>query len=450
MPAPRATAMSRWELAAETIAVKIRWFGLLFGFLVVQLDEQSAAHRGILYTLLGLGTAYVLLDTVDSVRGRVFLGRWPLLISLMEALFIGLLCFYHDGLDSPFRYYYLLSLICCAIRHPPRVTYATCALHCLSYGLLYLTEPQGRELNLVLTLVMLFWVTWAGSAMAWLLKRVGEHLGRLNAALEQNQAQLEARIAERTRELHEAQAHVLHQEKMAAFGLLAAGIAHEVGNPLTSISSLVQLLQKCDADDYTREKLSLVNGQLHRIQTTLRELVNFSRPASNRQARVDLRDILQEALNIAKYYTGPGGRSGKRRTIEVHLADDLPPLWGVRDQLVQVFLNLILNAVDATARGGRIDIRAERGADAVVVTVHDDGPGVAPEHAPRLFQPYFTTKKYGTGLGLFVTRKLLADHEGTVECTSAPGRGTAFRVCLPVAVGGNGSAADEPVLTGDC
>jgi signal transduction histidine kinase len=435
-----AASLSRWELAAETIAVKIRWFGLVVGYALVNLHHPPAAHAAVLNAILALGACYALLDTACSLRGRVFLGSWPLLISLMEALFISLLCFYHDGLDSPFRYYYLLSLICCAIRHPPRVTYATCALHCLSYGLLYLTAPEGRELNLVLTLVMLFWVTWASAAMARLLKGVGEHLGRLNTALEENQAHLEARIAERTRELQEAQAHVLHQEKMAAFGLLAAGIAHEVGNPLTSISSLVQLLQKRDADDYTREKLSLVNGQLHRIQTTLRELVNFGRPASDRQGRVELRDILQEALNIAKYYTGPGGRSGKRRAIEVHLPEHLPPLWGVRDQLVQVFLNLILNAVDATTRGGRIDIRAEHSADTVVVTVHDDGLGIAPEHAARLFQPYFTTKKYGTGLGLFVTRKLLANHGGTVEFTSAPGRGTTFRVCLPIAVDGAESA----------
>ena len=134
---------------------------------------------------------------------------------------------------------------------------------------------------LILTLVVLGWVTWASDAMALLLKRVGDHLGELNAALRENQAQLEARIAERTRELQESQAHVLHQEKMAAFGLLAAGIAHEVGNPLTSISSLVQMLQKRhNGDEYSREKLALVLGQLQRIQTTLRELINFSRPAS--------------------------------------------------------------------------------------------------------------------------------------------------------------------------
>src|SRR5204863_8261797 len=111
------------------------------------------------------------------------------------------------------------------------------------------------------------------------------HLARLNVTLREDQAQLEARIAERTSQLQEAQAHLLHQEKMAAFGLLAAGIAHEVGNPLMSISSLVQMLQRRDCDGYTREKLSLVNGQLQRIQGTLRELVNFSRPTTTDRTR---------------------------------------------------------------------------------------------------------------------------------------------------------------------
>src|SRR5207253_8169789 len=133
--------------------------------------------------------------------------------------------------------------------------------------------------------VVLVWVTWAAGAMARMLRRAGAELGALNAALRENQALLETRITERTRELEESQAQVLHQEKMAAFGLLAAGIAHEVGNPLTSISSLVQMLQRRDCGDYAREKLSLVSGQLQRIQTTLRELINFSRPASSERTR---------------------------------------------------------------------------------------------------------------------------------------------------------------------
>ncbi|MBL8797477.1 MAG: two-component sensor histidine kinase, partial [Planctomycetia bacterium] len=211
----------RWELAAEHIAVKIRWFGLLIGYVLVQVGEPR--DRAVLHGILALGAGYALLDTWYSLRGKVFLGREPLVISCMEALFIGLLCYFHDGLESPFRYYYLLSIICCAFRYPYHVTLLTCILHAASYTLLYLALPateQGRVV-LILTLVMLGWVGWASNALALLLKRVGEHLAQLNAALWDNQAQLESRIEERTRQLQEAQAHLLHQEKMAAFGLLA-------------------------------------------------------------------------------------------------------------------------------------------------------------------------------------------------------------------------------------
>ncbi len=421
-----ATVPPRWELAAETIAIKIRWFGLLFGYALVNLGGPT--DRQVLNAILALGALYALLDTYYSLRGSVFLGRYPLSVSFMEALFIGLLCFFHGGLESSFRYYYFLSLICCAIRHSSRVTYLTCVLHCASWLLLYFALPldQRDPIALALTLVILAWVTWAGDAMALLLKRVGDHLGRLNEALRENQTHLEERIAERGRQLQEAQAHLLHQEKMAAFGLLAAGIAHEVGNPLTSISSLVQLLQRRDCDAYTCEKLALVNGQLLRIQGTLRELVNFSRPTTTERTRVAVTEVFDEALGIAKYYKGTS-----RRVIETHVAADLPPLHGARDQLVQVLLNLVLNAIDATGKGGHISLRAEQGESEVVITVRDDGHGIAPEHAGKLFRPYFTTKKHGTGLGLFVTRKLIADHGGTVECESPVEGGTLFRLRLP-------------------
>ncbi len=422
-------ASSPWELAAETIAVKIRWFGLLVGYVLVNLHPQDLNRQAVLNALLTLGLAYTLIDTYFSLRGRVFFGRSPLAVSGMEALFIGLLCYFDAGLNSPFRYYYFLSLICCAIRHASHVTYGTCALHCLSYGLLYLAlPPEGKRLvPFMLTLVILGWVTWASNAMALLLKRVGDYLSQLNHALQENKAELEERIAERTRELQEAQAHVLHQEKMAAFGLLAAGIAHEVGNPLTSISSMVQMLQHRASDSYTLNKLELVSGQLQRIRGTLRELIEFSRPASSERTRVALGDILDEALNIAKYYKRMRGRIPTPA-----LPLDLPPLFAVRDQLVQVFLNLVLNALDATNRDGRVELQVTRRAGGVEVCVRDSGSGIAPEHAARLFQPYFTTKKHGTGLGLFVTRQLIADHGGTVSFESHLGEGTTFRVFLPL------------------
>jgi len=421
--------LTPWELAAENIAVQIRWFGLLLGYLYI--NGGSGINRtDIPNAILGLGAIFTVTATIYFRMGRVLLGRYPLVISAMEAFFITLLCYFESGLDSAFRFYYLLSLICCAIRYSSWVTAVTCLLDCIGYTLLYHAQDPAYQnpFELFLMIVVLIWITWASTAMSDLLKGIGDHLSDMNQSLRKNQTMLEARIADRTRELQDTQALLLHQEKMAAFGLLAAGIAHEVGNPLTSISSIVQILEKRDLDEYTRERLRLVGGQLQRIQTILRELINFSRPASVERSRIHLAGIVQEALDIAKYY-----KDMKSRTIASEVPHTLPLLFGVRDQLVQVLFNLILNAIDATARGGKVTIRAVHDESHLLIEVEDNGSGISAEHQERLFTPYFTTKKQGTGLGLFVTYKLISEHGGQVKCESSTGSGTIFRIHLPIA-----------------
>jgi signal transduction histidine kinase len=421
------TDVPRWDLDAEAIVVKIRWFGLLLGFVYASLGP-AAEHRPILAAILIPGLLYTVLDTWFYRRRRVFLGDWPLVVSVMEALFIGLLCVCERDLESPFRYYYLLSLLCCALRHSRRVTIATFLLHGISYTLVLLAVPlrEGAAFSWLMMVVILGWATWASSSLGDLLKRVGDRMTALNAALRQHQAHLEDRIEERTRELQDTQAQLMHQDKMAGFGLLAAGIAHEVGNPLTSISTIVQVLERKNPDDYTRDKLALVGGQLARIQGIVRELTTFSRPASQERGRFALHEIVEEALNIAKYYKGT-----KTRTIRADVPHDLPVLCGVRDQLVQVVFNLVLNALDATGKGGLIEVTATRLDGHVEVAVRDDGTGIDPAHRERIFRPYFTTKKQGTGLGLFVTHKIVGEHGGAVDFESERGKGTTFRVRLP-------------------
>ena len=430
-PLSQPTQDFNWDLAAQAITLRIRWFGICVGYVLVNLiGGGDEANRSVLNAILVLGAAFALFDTFYSLRGRVFLSEWPLFVSLMEATFIGLLCHFDRGALSAFRFYYFLSLLVCAIRYAPAVTWSTFALHSISYATLALSRRiagADEVAALILTLIFMGWVTWASTSLAGLLKWAGWRLRQLNGALQENQSLLEHRISDRTKQLQESQAMLVQQEKQAAFGLLAAGIAHEVGNPLASISSLVQLLNRRNIDDETRTKLQLVDDQLRRIQRTLRELVDFSRPVVYERSRCDIHSVLDAALSIAKYY-----KRKKGKQIVIDYAQQIPFLMIVRDQLVQVFLNLILNAMDATAEGGTIEIRTSLDAGGLRIEVRDDGHGIPTDCLKRVFQPYFTTKETGTGLGLFVCRNIVEQNDGRIDLTETSSRGTTFTVWLAV------------------
>jgi signal transduction histidine kinase len=415
------------DLAIESIVVKIRWFGIVMGYVLVQ--SRTGLHNpSAVRAFLALGAGFAALDTAFYRMGEVFLKRVPLFISCMESVFIALLCYHDTGLSSPFRWYYLLSLICCAIRYRPAVAWLTFGGHCLS--LLSLATVLGLADEGIaggtLTITVMAWVTWASSALANLLKDQGARLEQLNAELEVHREALEERVAERTAALRASQARGIQQEKMAAFGLLAAGIAHEVGNPLAALSSLVQMLQRHNPDLYTAEKLELAARQLGRIERTIRELVDFSRPASTVVTRVRPGEAVEEALGIAKYY-----QRTKQRAISTDLAPDLPPVRAVRDHLTQVVLNLVLNAIDATEKGGRIHLSGRLDEGFIRLSIEDDGRGIGLADRCRLFQPFFTTKPHGTGLGLFVSRQIVEEMGGTLTYESTPGLGSTFIVRLP-------------------
>lgn len=430
-PPPRSWNRNEWDLAAEAITVRIRWFGLCVGYALVNLAwHVGNENQAILNAILTLGLAFSLVDTWYSLQGRVFLEKWPLLVSGMEALFIGLLCHFDQGLNSPFRFYYFLSLLVCAMRHSPVVTYLTLTGHTVSFMVLGLLLPRQTTslFDLSIMLILMGWVTWASTSLASLLKGARDRLSELNRRATLHQNELERRIAERTDQLQESQALVVQQEKQAAFGLLAAGIAHEVGNPLAAISSLVQLLQRRPQEEYTRERLQMVDDQMRRIRNILRELVNFARPAGTERRLCAIDEVIGEALNIAKYY-----KRMKGKQVVTNYPASLPVIRVVSDQLVQVLLNLVLNAMDATDEGGTITIGCIIEPDSLCVTVQDSGHGIAPEHVATVFQPYFTTKENGTGLGLFVSRRIMEQVlGGRIDLVETSSRGTTFAVRVPV------------------
>jgi two-component system, NtrC family, sensor kinase len=439
------TERSRWELAAESTVVKLRWCGIVMGYILVQ--TRTGLHDPwAVRAFLALGAGYAALDLAFWRMGEVILKGWPLLVSLMESVFIALLCYHDTGLDSPFRWYYLLSLICGSIRNRPAVAWWTLGFHAVSLlSLAWVLGVPGRPVPVpLLTLTIMAWVTWASSSLAGSLRAAGEEFARLNGELARAREDLERRVEERTSALRASQARVIQQEKMAAFGLLAAGIAHEVGNPLAALSSLVQMLKRRGPDAYTAAKLDLAGRQLQRIERTVRELVDFSRPASSKVGRVRVAEVVEEALGIAKYY-----QRTKQRSITTDVPADLPAVVVMRDYLTQVVLNLVLNAIDATEDQGKVHVEAHVEDDRLILSVEDDGRGISLADRCRLFQPFFTTKPHGTGLGLFVSRQILEDVAGQLDYRSELGQGSTFIVRLPLEPVGACGTGILPVASAD-
>ncbi len=223
---------------------------------------------------------------------------------------------------------------------------------------------------------------------------------------------------------------LMHSQKMESIGTLAAGIAHEVGNPLTSISSVVQVLLRTMSDEFARDKLGLVQTQVHRITKIIRDLVDFSRPSNYQLQPVDIVKSLADAVEIVKM-----GKKAKEITFITHVRDQIPLLTLVPDQIAQVFINILLNAVDALkGKKGVITSEFERDDARVRVAISDNGTGISQENLPKVFEPFFTTKPVGegTGLGLWVSYGIVRSFRGDITVQSEEGKGTSFAIVLPL------------------
>jgi signal transduction histidine kinase len=234
---------------------------------------------------------------------------------------------------------------------------------------------------------------------------------------------------ERLRQLNE---QLIRTEKLAAAGTLAAGVAHEVNNPLASISSLIQILQaRPDADDDAREMLRLISTQISRISHVLKDMMDFARVRPSSRTSLDIGKMIDASIRLANF-----DKRFSSLKVERVIEDNIPLVDADPDQIQQVFLNLLLNARDAMAGCGDLMIRACYDAymDSVAIEFTDTGPGIAPEDLPNIFDPFFTTKPTGsgTGLGLAVCYGIITAHGGRIEVKVNNGRGTKVEVVLPV------------------
>ena len=217
-------------------------------------------------------------------------------------------------------------------------------------------------------------------------------------------------------------------ERLAAMGTLAAGVAHEVNNPLASISSLVQMM-KASASDDDRQKLDIISSQIQRITRVTKDLTDFSRVRPAARSMVEINSVVESAIRLATFDT-----AFQQLELVREYGVDLPVVQADADQLQQVFLNLLLNARDAMADGGKLVVTTALDTTEIAVSIEDSGTGIDESVRKQLFDPFFTTKPAGkgTGLGLAVCYGIVTAHSGRIDVVSNNGQGTKFVVVLPV------------------
>ncbi|MEW6703084.1 MAG: ATP-binding protein [Bacteroidota bacterium] len=230
-------------------------------------------------------------------------------------------------------------------------------------------------------------------------------------------------------EFKRLQAQIDQSEKLAVIGQLAAGVAHEIGNPLTSISSLVQILQRRNHDQFMNEQLVNIKENIDRISKIVRELVDFSRPPSYETSSQDITDVIKTALGIVKY-----DKRVRKVKFETDLKNVLPNVNVAADQLLQVFVNILINALDAIEGNGMIIVKSNFDTKNVIVEIGDDGCGIEDTVVEKIFDPFFTTKDVGrgTGLGLSVSYGIIKRFKGEIKVRSKLNEGSTFTIVLPI------------------
>jgi signal transduction histidine kinase len=238
----------------------------------------------------------------------------------------------------------------------------------------------------------------------------------------------------------ELQFHLIQSSKLAAVGELASGTAHEINNPLSAIAVCVQEIAESIAaphhagdesfDAEITENLNYIKNEIHRCKRITTGLLNLARKSEHRRMAVDINHLLRNVVMLVKYKA-----RREQKEIRLSLGSDLPILQGEPDSLSQVFLNLILNAIEFTPAGPTIEVRSgKENEDFIFVEVIDQGFGIAPQNLDKIFQPFFTTKPfgYGTGLGLPISLRIVKHHGGRIEVDSKLNKGTIFKVVLPL------------------
>jgi signal transduction histidine kinase len=392
---------------------------LLFSALAWVSPTRGPAEIEVLTALAVLQVAAPRIRAFQSPRGNLVLISLKLLLGF---LLIGVT----GGIASSYYLILLLPVLSAATTLGPAGTAVFTALACLAYlafipvayNLGYILEGLYlRDLTLrVLFLPVVAYLTYS--------------LAEENRRAARRAEAAAAELAEANRRLLEAEASARRSERLAALGQLTAGLAHELRNPLgTMKASAEMLLDRTPADNtLVRELAEYISAEVDRTNSLITRFLEFARPAQLRKAPTDVHLVIDSVIErLDRELPGAAGRFHR------NYDPALPLIEADAEMLERVFFNLLRNALEASPPDALVTVKTRRAPHGVEIAVIDRGPGVPPEIREQIFNPFFTTKPGGVGLGLAISAKIVSDHGGAITVDSAPGAGAAFLVALPAA-----------------
>ncbi|MBX9599715.1 MAG: hypothetical protein K2X35_01880 [Bryobacteraceae bacterium] len=395
----------------------IAW-AALFATLAVFGPERSPTVAALLIALAALQVLEARAPALGSVRGSALFTAGKVLLAYV---LIGLT----GGVSSSYYLLLLVPVISAATRFGPWGAAWTAAgagaaylsfLAFLDWDRQFIPVDQIQELTM--RVLFLFVVGFLTQRLAQQNRQAAQ---RYQAAAE--------KLATADRDLQLAQAAVQRSERLAALGQLTAGLAHELRNPLGTIRVSAEMLEKKVAGDnaVAREMAGYINAEVNRANSLITRFLDFARPLPLRLIKTRIQDIADQAIAELERRQPPFQITVYKNYSPEVLPADMDPEW-----MQRVVYNLLLNAAEASPAGGAITVKTRPAGQQVEVSVIDRGAGIDPRHRESIFNPFFTTKSSGAGLGLAIVSKIVGEHGGAIAVDSTPGQGSVFRVLVPI------------------
>jgi signal transduction histidine kinase len=396
----------------------IVWIALFAGLAIWGPDLTPEAT----VVLIGLGLMQIIEPKIPffgSRQGSIFsflikLALWYILMG------------WTDGIQSPYYWLMLLPVMSAATSLGLSGLVVAVALACGAYlsFLLFLRQNQYVEWSYLILNEATFPI--AGFLTYELLEA--------NRAATRKAQLAAAQLAEANQQLQAAEAQVRRAERLAALGQLSAGLAHEIRNPLSTIKgSAEMLLKNVDANGAVAHELAgFISTEVDRTNALVTRFLDFARPLALHLEKTEITEVIDEAVAQVEKHTPPLDVS-----IYKNYSPDIPPLLIDRQLIERVLYNLILNAAQASPAQSSVTVKTRQLGQTLEISVIDRGTGIAPKDRESIFNPFFTTKSSGVGLGLAIVSKIVDEHGGQIDVESEPGAGSVFRVFLPVRDNGN-------------